>query len=91
MAAGRGVDNEVIHRTEDKQLPTLMVHSRCDETFGTPAVAGVTESIRASANARGPFGLARINARDHLGKLVPLTAGVASKANPTISHVPLVG
>jgi len=49
ITAGRGVYNEVINRTEDEQLLSMIVHERYNETYGMLGVASVTANIRARA------------------------------------------
>ncbi len=89
IAAGRGVYNEGINRTEDEQLLNMIVRERYNETYGLLAVASVTANIRASANVGAQFGLTRTSKEDYDGNLVPLAGGVAYEENPTISYIPL--
>lgn len=91
IAAGRGVYNEVINRTEDEQLLNMIVRERYSATYGRLGVASVTASIRASAKVGAQFGLSRTVKEDYDGNLVPLAAGVAYEENPTISYIPLGG
>jgi hypothetical protein len=91
IAAGRGVYNEVINRTEDEQLLNMIVHERYNETYGMLGVASVTASIRARATVGAQFGLSRTVKEDYTGNLVPLAGGVAYEENPTISYTPLGG
>lgn len=91
IAAGRSVYNEVISRTEDQQLLSLIVHDRYNATYGMLSVASVTANIRANASVTAQWGLSRALEEDYAGNLVPLAAGVTLEENPTISYVPLGG
>lgn len=89
LAAGRGVYNEVVNRTEDEQLLNIIVRERYGETFGLLAVSSVTANIRASANVSSELGFGP--QKNYDGNLVPLQGGMAFEENPTISYVPVGG
>lgn len=91
VGMGRGVYRDVINRTEDEQLLNMIVRDRYSDTYSMLAVAGVTATIRASANVRGDFGLSRSLSEDYVGNLVPLTVGATIEESPTISYVPIGG
>lgn len=87
--AGRGVYAEVINKTEDEQVLSMIVRNRYDETFGMISVASVTASLSFSANGGVNVGLGSDDS--YSTNLVPLSAGVAYEENPTISYIPLGG
>jgi hypothetical protein len=89
LSGSRGLYNEVINRTEDEQILNMVVRQRYDETFGMLAVASVTASIRAEAQATADFALG--DDQNYINNLVPLQAGVAYEESPTIAYVPLGG
>lgn len=86
---GRGTYNDVINRTEDEQILTLLVRQRYDETFGLLAVSSVTASIRTGASVGANAGIGPESGYE--GNLVPLSVGATYEENPTISYIPLRG
>ncbi len=89
LSSGRGVYNEVINRTEDEQVLSMIVRLRYGQTFGMLSVASVTANIRAAATISGNFGIGPDESFD--GNLVPLGIEGAYEENPTISYIPLGG
>jgi hypothetical protein len=89
IAPGRGVYAEVVNKTEDEQILTLIVRNRYDETVGMMSVAGIVASLSFRANVGVNVGFGPEDS--YSGNLVPLSGGVAYEENPTISYVPLSG
>lgn len=89
ITAGRGVYAEVINRTEDEQLLSVIVRMRYNETFGMLSVASVTASMRFRADTGAEFGIGSDD--DYAGNLVPFSAGIAYEESPTISYIPMSG
>ncbi|MHC5113951.1 MAG: hypothetical protein ACYTGP_05930 [Planctomycetota bacterium] len=89
IANGRHAYNEVINRTEDQQILSMLVHERYDETYGLLAVTSITANIKFRADMGAEFGIGSDDA--FKGNLVPLSTGVGYEENPTISYVPLGG
>jgi hypothetical protein len=89
VSNGRSTYNEVINRTEDEQILSMIVRQRYDETFGMLVVSNVTASLRASATVGANVGVGPSD--NYAGNLVPLSAEAVYEENPTISYVPLRG
>lgn len=89
LSGGRGAYAEVINKTEDEQLLSIIVRHRYDETFGMISVASITANLRFRAEIGANTGVG--DSSDVAGNLVPLSAGMAYEENPTISYVPLSG
>jgi hypothetical protein len=87
--AGRGLYAEVINKTEDEQVLSLIVRNRYDETFGMISVASVTASLSFSVQGGVNVGIGPEDT--YSNNLVPLSGGVAYEENPTISYTPLGG
>ncbi len=89
LSAGRGVYNDVLNRTEDEQILSMIIRLRYGETFSMLSVASVTASISATATVSGNFGLGPDES--FAGNLVPLGIQGVYEENPTISYIPLGG
>lgn len=89
LANGRGAYNDVINRTEDEQILSMIVHQRYDETYGLLAVASVTASLKVGGSLGANVGIG--NDSSYAGNLVPFAAGATYEENPTISYVPVRG
>ena len=89
ITAGRGAYAEVINKTEDEQILSVLVRQRYDETFGMMSVASITANLQFSTQAAANIGIG--DSDNYAGNLVPFSAGVGYEENPTISYVPLSG
>ena len=89
LSSGRGSYNEVINRTEDEQILSMIVRLRYDETFGMLAVSSITASLKVGASLGANVGIGSDSS--YAGNLVPFAAGATIEENPTISYVPLRG
>ena len=89
ISNGRALYAEVINRTGDEQILTMIVRHRYDETFGLLEVVGVTSQVTVGANTAVNV---PVGAQDNYsGNLVPFAAGLSYEESPTISYVPLDG
>lgn len=89
LSSGRGAYNEVINRTEDEQILSMIVRQRYDDTYGLLSVASVTANLKVGASVGANVGIG--NDSSYAGNLVPFSAGATYEENPTISYVPLRG
>jgi hypothetical protein len=89
LSGGRGAYNEVINRTHDEQVLSLIVRKRYDETFGMLAVSSVTASMKFNVSIGANAGVGPRSGYE--GNLVPLSAGAEYEENPTISYTPMRG
>jgi hypothetical protein len=89
VTTGRSTYNAVINETEDRQILSMIVRHRYDETFGMLAVSGVTASLRVGASLGVNVGVGPRSGYE--GNLVPLSADAVYEENPVISYVPMRG
>jgi len=89
LSSGRGTYNDVINRTEDEQILSMIVRQRYDDTYGLLAVASVTANLKLGASLGANVGIGSDSS--YAGNLVPFAAGATIEENPTISYVPMRG
>lgn len=89
IVRGRGLYNQVINETNNRQTLELIVRARYDEPFGLLSIASVTANLRSVAKTEAQFGIGASS--NYQGNLVPLSFGFAYEENPTIAYTPVQG